>query len=89
MTGDEINLTWGKVFAGMGLLATIHAAVIVPSILYASGGQADEKIATHEQHPHPGAVTRHEFLLLTDAIDKLHGSIEDLRAEILAMRGQK
>lgn len=90
--GKVLNGKGGIVtlLAGMAALATVHALVVVPSIMGQAREMAermiDVKMDRHHSQFHEGTVTQRELMLVLDKITRLENSMDaqfkDLRTQI-------
>ena len=82
----------GIIAGVVGAIATLHAAFVVPAILYQAGEIAERKLTVHETRPHKGAVTREEMALFVVRFEDYQRStakdLEEIKVLLRDRRGQ-
>lgn len=82
-TTNKSLLAFGSALVGaIGLMSTLHARFVVPSIMRDVGELVDEKIQTHANSgPHPGAVDQAFLAMITRRLDRIEDNLDALRAD--------
>lgn len=71
----------GTSLAMLAAFATMHALIVVPSILYAAGELMDEKLQTHARGIHEDAVSSRE-------VDRLHKQMMRIERKLDLMQSR-
>ena len=70
-----VKIAIGVIAAG-ALMLSAHAGIVVPAVLHEAGKEMDAKIEHHEAFTHPGAVTKTEFRMLMDQLNRIETKVD-------------
>lgn len=82
ITLKQAGLLTGIMCALVTLVATAQAAFILPAFRAAAKDDAASLIDKHAALPHPAAVTRNEFQLLLNRLDRITVRLERLSEQL-------
>lgn len=70
--------TWAKLATLIGAVGILHSLIFIPVVWAAMEPKIDAKFESHARAHHPTSVTRNEFKLIVDQLNRIEARLERL-----------